>query len=116
VKPWIHAENSAKKFGGKPSDYLAVHDFFDSSKAHLPDMRHRAVLHSSFGIFIAERLFGTWLANHDGVKVQVRDVGEQHVLEDLGVIPTLQDYLEGLAIEPWMGGPTRIVRKISMVD
>ena len=48
MKPWIHAENSVKKFGGIPEDYLKIHDWFDQTKAHFPDMRHRAILHSSF--------------------------------------------------------------------
>jgi hypothetical protein len=48
MKPFIHAKNSARKYGGVPEDYQAVHDFFDSTKAALPDIRHRALLHSSF--------------------------------------------------------------------
>jgi hypothetical protein len=56
MKPLQHARNSARKWGGIPSDYQALHDFFDSSKAALPDVRHRAILHSSFGIFLVERV------------------------------------------------------------
>lgn len=107
MKPWIHAENSARKFGGRPEDYLPIHDFLDSSKAHFPDMRHRALLHSSFGIYIAEAVFGTWLRNSAGECVQVRDVAERHVLEDMGRIPTVQDYLEALPMFDWLGGPER---------
>ena len=33
--PLHHAESSARKFGGKPSDYQCLHDWFDSSKEHL---------------------------------------------------------------------------------
>jgi hypothetical protein len=43
--PLKHAESSAWKFGGKPSDYPAVHSWFDESKAHLSDLRHRALRH-----------------------------------------------------------------------
>ena len=32
--PLHHAESSARKFGGVPSDYQAVHDWFDASNAH----------------------------------------------------------------------------------
>jgi len=39
MKPWVHAENSARKFGGTPKDYLRIHDWFDQTKAHFPDMR-----------------------------------------------------------------------------
>jgi hypothetical protein len=46
MKPFTHARNSARRHGGVPADYQAIHDFFDSTKAALPDMRHRALLHS----------------------------------------------------------------------
>ncbi len=38
----------------------------------------------------------------DGVEVPTRLVGEQHVLEDLGFIPTVQDWLKGLPMRAWM--------------
>jgi hypothetical protein len=116
MKPYLHAKISAGRFGGKPEDYLELHDFFDSTKAHFPDMRHRAILHNSFGIFLLEKIFGTFITNSDGTKVQVRDIGEEHVLQDLGTIPTLQDYLQHMSLETWMGGPTKKRRSISLVD
>jgi hypothetical protein len=111
MKPLYHAEMSAKKYGGKAEDYLAIHDFFDSSKACLPDVRHRAVLHSSFGIFVAERVFGTSLVNSDGRRVNVRDVGEDHVMQDLGFIPTVERWLGNLPFEAWMLGSERPNRR-----
>lgn len=117
MKPYIHAKNSAKAFGGIPEDYLSIHDFLDSSKAHFPDMRHRAILHSSFGIYIAERIFGTFMTNREGKKVQVRDIAEKHVIEDMGKIPTVQDYLQGMPLYEWLGGPKRKrLRTIDLVD
>ncbi len=107
MKPYLHAQVSVKKWGGEPGDYLAVHDFIDSSKAAHPDMRHRAVLHSAFGIYITERVFGHCLTLSTGRVVQVRDVAEQHVIDDLGRIPTLQDYLTGMPLYDWLGGPKR---------
>ena len=38
MKPFIHAKNSAKKFGGSYLDYLPIHNEMDSSKAALPDV------------------------------------------------------------------------------
>jgi hypothetical protein len=76
MKPYIHAQRSVKRWQGSESDYQEIHDFLDSSKAHFPDMRHRALLHNSFGIYLAERLFGTYITNSDGRKVQVRDIAE----------------------------------------
>src|SRR5262245_55282918 len=101
--PWHHAVSSAKHFGGKPEDYLAIHNWFDESKAHVPDLRHRALRHHSEGIFLCERLFGVTVRNSAGREVPVRLVGEQHVKEDLGFIPTVKDWLGNLRIEPWMG-------------
>jgi hypothetical protein len=115
MKPYQHAKNSAKKYGGVPEDYQAVHDFFDSSKATLADTRHRALLHSTFGIFVLERVFGPTITNSDGRKVCVRDLGEDHVIEDLGFIPTPEKWLRNMKVEDWMGGvrrksPTKFIK------
>ena len=111
AKPWIHAVSSAKKHGGKPEDYLPIHDFMDSSKSAHASVKHRAVLHSAFGIFLAERVFGHNVTNSAGRLVSVRDIAEQHVLEDLGTI-----WLEHMSIETWMGGPSRSERTIDLKD
>ena len=73
-------------------------------RAFLADFRHRALRHHAEGIFLLEKLFGVAIVNSDGKQVPVRYVGEQHVKEDLGRIPTAQDWL--LQIEPqrWMYG------------
>lgn len=99
LKPLIHAKNSARKYGGKWEDYIEIHDWFDQTKAHVPDMRHRAVLHNSFGIYLLEQCFGNTMVNSDGLTVSVRDIGEDHVLEDLGRIPTLVECLETMPLE-----------------
>lgn len=104
-KPWIHAESSAKKFGGKPYDYIEIHNLMDSSKATIADSRHRALTHNAWFIgFILERIFGTTLTNSDGRTISVRDIGEQHVLEDFGnrFIPSAQDYLAEIEFHEWM--------------
>ena len=118
MKPFIHAQNSARKYGGKPEDYQAIHDFFDSSKAALADIRHRALLHSAFGIFMVERVFGTTITNSDGKRISVRDIGEDHVIEDLGFIPTAEHWLKNIPISDWMFGTKRgkVSRKIKLDD
>lgn len=102
MKPWIHAKSSAKLFGGEPKDYLKIHDWFDQTKSHVGNNTHRAILHSSFGIFLCEQVFGHYINNSRNEMVCVRDIGEQHVVEDLGFIPTVCDYLENLEYQPWM--------------
>lgn len=85
----------------------------DSTKASLPDIRHRAILHSSFGCFIVEKVFGTVLTNSDGKEISVRDIAEDHVKEDLGTIPTIEKWLSKLPIEPWMAGGVKRFEKFS---
>jgi hypothetical protein len=100
---WYHAVSSSKRFGGKPEDYLEVHRWFDQTKAHLADARHRALLHNSFGIFLCEQFFGVTLQNSDGKAVPIRLIAEQHVMEDMGGhIPSVQDWLGDLPLSPWM--------------
>lgn len=106
--PYQHAVSSAHRWGGTPEDYLPLHDWFDASKAHVADFRHRALRHHSEGIFAAEREFGATITNSDGRKVPTRLLGEQHVREDLGCIPTLADWLLKIRAEPWMGHAAKL--------
>ena len=102
--PYHHAISSARKWGGEPEDYQKIHDWFDESKAHMADFRHRALRHHTEGIFMAERLFGVTIVNSAGRVVPVRYIGEQHVKEDLGRIPTVADWLSNIKTEGWMLG------------
>lgn len=107
MKPYLHAVSAARHWGGCAEDYLPVEDFLDSSKAHHADMRHRALLHHSYGIFLAELVFGHNLTNADGILVSVRDVAERHVIEDCGTIPNASQYIDGMPMYEWLGGPAR---------
>jgi hypothetical protein len=109
MHPLQHAHSSVRKFGGEVDDYLPIHRWFDESKAHMADFRHRALRHHSEGIFAAEKQFGCSITNADGKEVPVRFVGEQHVKEDLGCIPTLAEWLIRIDPAPWMYGRRSIV-------
>jgi hypothetical protein len=105
AKPWIHALSSAKKWGGDPEDYFPIHDLMDSSKGSMSDNRHRALTHNSWFLsIILEKIFDTNITNSEGKLVSVRDIGEQHILEDFGgrFIPTASDYLQEMEYVPWM--------------
>ena len=102
--PFHHAESSARKFGGEPIEYLALHEWLDASKSHLANFRHRALRHHSEGILMLEQLFGTTITLSTGRVFPVRFIGEQHVLEDLGRIPTVADWLGKIQPERWMLG------------
>jgi hypothetical protein len=103
--PLFHALSSVKKYQGTVEDYLPIHNWFDETKQHYPDMRHRALRHHSEGIFWAEQKFGTYIINSDGKMIPVRFIGEQHVMEDLGWIPTIKDYLDKMEVTGWMYKP-----------
>lgn len=47
---------------------------------------------------------GTTIKNSDGREVSVRDIAEQHVLEDFGMkfIPSAQDYIQEMEMKSWM--------------
>jgi hypothetical protein len=111
MKPLLHAKISAHKFGGVPQDYIDIHNWFDQTKAYIPDARHRNVLHNAFGIFLCEQVFGEtiqltngsykrmpYITNSSSKQVSVRDIAEQHVIDDLGIIPTLQDSMKGIEL------------------
>jgi hypothetical protein len=104
-KPWIHALSSAKQYGGKPEDYIAIHNLMDSSKGTIADSRHRALTHNAWFVgTILEQVFGVTLTNSDGKTISVRDIGEQHVLEDYRkrFIPSAQDFLQEMEVREWM--------------
>ena len=98
-----HAVSSARKWGGSPEDYLVVHNLIDSSKVTLADFRHRALFHHAQGCWLAEAILGTTITNSAGRVVPVRMIAEQHILEDLGRIPSLADWVRCMRPEPWMG-------------
>lgn len=105
MKPHIHAESSAKRFGGLADDYLRIHQLLDSSKGTFADNRHRALTHNAW--FISEILpliFGDTITNSNGKKVSVREIAERHVLEDYRgrFIPTAQDWLAEIEFHDWM--------------
>jgi hypothetical protein len=110
---WHHAKSSARRYGGKPEDYIHIHNWFDETKAHEPTFKHRALRHHSEGIFECEKVFGVLLTNSEGKEVPVRVIGEQHVSEDFsGYIPTVHDWLKTIQAESWMQPNAAYQRKL----
>ncbi len=86
MRPYQHAVSSAATFGGRWEDYLAVHEFIDSTKAPCPDIRHRLILHSvNLGASLARLVFPEFES--------VEQVVVQHVVEDLGEPRTMAAWL-----------------------
>lgn len=117
MKPHVHAENSVKRFGGKPEDYLDIHDFMDSSKAIVGSNLHRVFTHNSWFIrVVLPRVFGETILNSDGKTVSIYDIGEQHVLEDFRgrYIPSGQDYLDEITNVPeWIHGEKKYPKSMT---
>jgi hypothetical protein len=107
--PYYHAVSSAKSFGGNPDDYIKVHEWFDRGKISQPDFRHRALSHHSQGIYDASALFGITIRISTGAEVPVRLIGEQHVMEDLGFVPSFQDWMDLLFAKRWMSPRAKLL-------
>jgi len=105
--PHHHAISSVKKWGGTVEDYIAIHSWFDESKSHFGDFRHRALRHHTQGIFECERTFGVSITLENGRVIPVRWIGEQHVIEDMGRLVSLSDWLDAIKPEEWMDRYTR---------
>ena len=90
---------------------MAVH-IIDEFKAITADFRHRALRHHAEGIFMPERFFGPTITISTGRVVPVRLIGEQHVREDLGFIPSFADWVRCIRPEPWMGRAQPIHRDV----
>jgi hypothetical protein len=99
--PYIHAENSVKRYGGKAEDYIEIHHWFDATKAWHPDWRHRSMRHHTEGIKQCVATFGDTLTNSNGVTISIQQIGEEHVLEDLGFIPTPSDWFDNFDKNKW---------------
>jgi hypothetical protein len=99
MNAYKHAEISVKRRGGVVDDYLAIHDFIDSTKELCSDNRHR-ILHTHWGIRrVMVPIFGQTITNSHGKIVNVKDLCEQdHILPDYlnRFIPTLADFVNAI--------------------
>jgi len=102
MNPYHHSLSSVKKYGGVVEDYIKIHSWFDESKSFMADFRHRALRHHAEGIFMCEKIFGYTVTNSNGKTIPTRFIGEQHVKEDLGWIPSVQDWFQHIQTSPWM--------------
>ena len=75
------------------------------SKLYIADWRHRALLHNTFGIALAEQFFGDlYKRPSDGRLVATRTLAEVHILEDMQAILTPGEFLREMPIRRWMNG------------
>lgn len=108
MNSYLHAQASARRWGGDPEDYLPIHELIDGSKKAFGDVRHRALMHNTWGVWMCQEVFGPMLVIEKQAggekRVPVREIAEQHIIEDLGFIPSPGDWLAHMNMVTWMGG------------
>ena len=115
MKASNHCLSSVKYFGGRVGDYHSIHAWFDESKDHYGDIRHRALRHHTQGIKECEKKFGIIITNSDNKQVPVRSIAEQHIREDLGFIPTIQDWFKEMKPKSWMASTKKNIKKMNLM-
>jgi hypothetical protein len=105
ANPLIHSKSSVKRWGGKVEDYLPIHELIDSPKATMNNNSARLLTHNVWFCYqIIPKIFGYNITNSDGKSVDTTDIAMLHIAEDFRMkfIPTAQDYLKHLDVQPWM--------------
>lgn len=108
------ADGLAARWGGAPADYAALVAFFDMPATLAPDYADAAALvtHSSFGIFLAEQLFGNTIllpAGRPRLDSRERVISTRSPAEDLvharmGWIPSASHLPVSTRLKNWMRG------------
>jgi hypothetical protein len=107
------AEGLAVRWGGAPSDYLPLIDFFDKPCAFAPDNPDAAAMitHNSFGIFLSEELLGTTIALTETNDprcltpiISTRSAAEDLVYARTGSIPPAGNLAAHTRLRFWMCG------------
>lgn len=113
MNPIQHARLSARRRGGVPDDYVAIHALIDSTKMLCSDNRHR-ILHTFWAVQeVVIPVFGHTLRNSEGREVDIKDLCEKdHLLPDFQhrFIPTLSDFVAAMDEVPTDGLAQRIER------
>jgi hypothetical protein len=105
ANPLIHSKSSVKRWGGNVEDYIELHELLDSPKATMNNNTSRMLTHNIWFCYqIIPKIFGYNITNSDGKSVDTVDIAMLHVSEDFKhrFIPTAQDYLKHLDVQPWM--------------
>ena len=102
--PLHHSKSSVKRWGGSISCYIAIHELLDSPKSCMNNNTGRMMTHNTwFAYTIIPKIFGYNIINSDGKSVDTVDIAMLHIAEDYRYqIPTPQDFLKHMEIQPWM--------------
>ena len=72
-----------------------IHEFLDEPWDCWWDPRSQAITHSAFGIHLVRLIFGH----------KYTEIAKQHIIDDLGFIPSINDWTKDVRIKSWMGPP-----------
>jgi hypothetical protein len=112
MNPMYHSKSSVKRWGGKVEDYLEIHELIDSPKSCMNNNTGRMATHNTWFVNkIIPKIFGYNIINSDGKSVDTADIVMLHISEDFRglFIPTLQDYLKHMVVQPWMNNGVKLV-------
>ena len=112
ANPLIHSKSSVKRWGGKDEDYLPIHKLLDSPKETMNNNTSRALTHNTwFAYHIIPLIFGYNIINSEGKSVDTVDIAMLHIAEDFRMkfVPTPQDYLKHLQVQPWMNNGVKSI-------
>jgi hypothetical protein len=112
ANPMIHSKSTVKRWGGKPEDYLAIHELIDSPKATMNNNSSRALTHNTwFAYTIIPKIFGYNITNSDGKSVDTVDIAMLHIAEDFRMkfVPTPQDYLKHMEVQAWFNNGVKVI-------
>jgi hypothetical protein len=114
AKPHVHAQSSARIYGGSVEDYLEVHSLADWSKSAHASVRHRVVFHHREGAELLTRMVGPTV----GPGIGTEKVVEQHVTEDIRAYPGVDEYLAALdpTVLPWYGAGVVAAQTHAVLD
>ena len=114
MNPLGHSQTSAHRYNAPMELFLPIHELIDSSKCLMNNNSGRALIYNTFFIqTILPKIFGHYITLPNGRKIDVVDIGMTHLMEDFrGQIPTAQDYLENLVIQPWMNNGVKPIPSV----
>lgn len=119
ANPENHAKSSVKRWGGTIEDYLAIHQLLDSPKETMNNNTSRMLTHNVWFCYkIIPMIFGYNIKNSDGRSVDTIDIAMLHVAEDFRMkfVPTVQDYLKHLDVQPWMNNGVKDIENQEATD
>lgn len=119
ANPEIHAKSSVKRWGGKIEDYIGIHELLDSPKETMNNNTSRMLTHNVWFCYkIIPKIFGYNITNSDGKSVDTIDIAMLHVAEDFRMkfVPTVQDYLKHLDVQPWMNNGVKDIENQEATD